>query len=126
VLGVNISFGPYDTLSVNDTPSTGSITVSCDQSPPPTVTVQIGPGTSGTFLPRRLQRAGGGGSLGYYLYADAGISQVWGDGTGGTVAPSNRVFKNAPWVATVYGRIPAGQDVMVGSYSDALTITIQF
>jgi spore coat protein U-like protein len=36
------------------------------------------------------------------------------------------VQKNQPWNATIYGRIPPGQDVRPGSYADTLAITINF
>jgi spore coat protein U-like protein len=62
--------------------------------------------------------------LNYNLFTDAARSAVWGDGTQGTSTLSSKVQRNKPWVATVYGRIPAGQNVPVGLYSDTLTVTI--
>ena len=127
VSGVNIGFGGYDPLSVAPSTSVGSITVTCDQSPPPTVTIQLGPSaTNGGFAPRELRLAGGSDVLNYNLYIDPGGLQVWGDGSPGTAVLTRRVQKNNPWTATVYARIPAAQDVTVGSYADALSITIQF
>ena len=80
-----LSFGPYDPLSPAGATTSGVITVTCDQSPPPIVTVQIGPSAvSGGFFPRRMQRAGGSDTLDYNLYADPGLTAVWGDGTAGT------------------------------------------
>jgi spore coat protein U-like protein len=127
VSGVDVRFGTYDPLAIGATPTTGSITVTCDQAPPPTVTIQIGPSAgTGAFAPRGLRKVGGTEILGYNLYADSNLTQIWGDGTAGTVAPTNRVRKNAPWSPTVYARIPAGQDVSAGAYTDVLSITIQF
>lgn len=127
VSGVDIGFGGYDPLSAAPATSVGSITVTCDQSPPPIVTLQLGPSaTNGSFAPRELRLGGGSDLLSYNLYTDPGGLQVWGDGTAGTTVLTQRVQKNKPWTATVYARMPAGQDVTVGSYVDALSITIQF
>jgi spore coat protein U-like protein len=127
VSGVDVRFGTYDPLSIGATPSTGSITVTCNQSPPPTVTIQIGPSAgTGAFAPRGLRKVGGAELLNYNLYADSNLTQIWGDGTAGTVAPSHRVQKNSPWSPTVYARIPAGQDVSAGAYTDVVSITVQF
>jgi len=127
VSGVDVRFGTYDPLAIGATPSTGSITVTCNQSPAPTVTIQIGPSAgTGSFAPRGLRKVGGTEILSYNLYANSSLTQIWGDGTAGTVAPTNRVQKNSPWSPTVYARIPAGQDVSAGAYTDVLSITIQF
>jgi spore coat protein U-like protein len=54
------------------------------------------------------------------------MSVVWGDGTAGTATVVQpKVMRNKPPAAiTIYGRIPAGQDVSAGAYGDTLTVTI--
>jgi spore coat protein U-like protein len=122
-----LSFGPYDPLSPAGASTSGVITVTCDQAPPPIVTVQIGPSAvSGGFFPRRMQRAGGSDTLDYNLYADPGLTAVWGDGTAGTATQSQRVTKHKPWNITIYGNMPGLQDVAPGDYSDAIGISIIF
>jgi len=50
-----------------------------------------------------------------------------GDGTGGSTRYSP-VFSplSSPVTVTIYGRIPARQNVRVGSYTDSITATINF
>jgi spore coat protein U-like protein len=122
-----LSFGPYDPLSPSGSTTSGVITVSCNQAPPPIVTIQISPSVvSGGFFPRRMQRAGGSETLDYNLYLDPGVTVVWGDGTGGTATQSQRVTKNKPWNVTIYGRMPGLQDVPPGNYGDSIGISIIF
>jgi spore coat protein U-like protein len=121
------SFGLYDTLS--GLPATAAITVSvtCNLTPPPTVTLSISASAvSGGFFPRRMRQDGGADLLAYNLFADPGGISVLGDGSAGTAMLSERVMRNKPWTATIYGRIPPAQDVAAGSYSDTLTLTINF
>ena len=77
--------------------------------------------SSGTT--RRM--AGGTDFLSYELYQDSSRSTVWGSGVaaGETIvtAPSK-----AARTFTVYGRVPAGQDVAAGSYNDTVVATINF
>lgn len=123
----NLSFGVYDGLSGAPATTSAVAVVTCDQSPPPTVALMIGPsGVSGGFFPRRMRRDGGSDTLAYNFFVDPGGASVWGDGTGGTAILSQRVLKNRPWSATIYGSIPAGQDVAAGTYSDLITLTINF
>ena len=123
----SLSFGPYDGLSGSPATTSASAVVTCNEAPPPTVTLELGPSAvSGGFFPRQMRHDGGSDRLAYNFYADPGGAAVWGDGTGGTVTLSARVMKNNPWTATLYGRVPPGQDVAAGSYSDMLTITINF
>jgi len=121
----SVSFGPYDIFSASPTDSTGNITVNCNESPPPYVTVSIGQSpNSGGFNPRKMKLAAGADLLNYNLYTDGTYSSIWGDGTSGTTTLVRRVRRNRPETFIVYGRVPPGQDISVGSYSDILTVTI--
>jgi spore coat protein U-like protein len=126
VSATGVNFGAYDVFVATPSDSTGTVTVSCDQAPPVDVTIAIGPsGTSGGFIPRQMRSASSPDRLGYNLFVNAGRSTVWGDGAAGTSTVFlKNVRKNRPEVATIFGRIPPGQDVSVGSYSDSLTVTI--
>lgn len=122
-----LSFGLYDGLSATPATTSGVATVVCDETPPPIVTLSLGPsGVSGGFFPRRMRHDGGTDTLDYNFYTDTGGTSVFGDGTGGTVTLSQRVGKNKPWSVTVYGRIVPLQDVSAGTYSDAITLTLEF
>jgi spore coat protein U-like protein len=126
VAATGINFGSYDVFVTAPRDSTGSVTVSCDQSPPTDVTVAIGPSaTSGGFNPRMMRHASRPDRLNYHLFTNPSMNVIWGDGTAGTsTVLLPRVKKNKPEIATIYGRILPGQDVSVGSYSDRLTVTI--
>ena len=120
-------FGTYDVLLAGANDIVTSITVGCSFSPPvpADVTISIGPSpNSGGFDPRQMKLSGGSEFINYNLYIDSGRTQIWGDGTGSTFTLTDRVFKRADWVASVYGRIPPGQDVSVGTYNESLTVTI--
>ena len=127
-----VNFGSYDMFSSAPLDSTGSITIDCSIPPPPPnppVDVRIAIGqspNSGSFIPRSMRKISGSDLLNYNLYTNSSRTLVWGDGTGGTsVITLNTVNRNAPpRVMMVYGRIPTGQDVSAGSYSDTLVVTI--
>ena len=126
VTATGVSYGAYDVFSPTPLDSTGSVTVSCDEVPPPHVVIAIGPSAGpGGFSPRQMRHASLPDRLGYNLFTDASRSAVWGDGTGGTQTVVRRVQRNKPpVVTTIYGRVPPGQNVSTGSYSDTLTATI--
>jgi len=128
VVAPDLSFGPYDPLAATASVTTsGTIVVFCNSSPPPTVTVTIGPSvTSGAFFPRRMRHAAGPDVLDYNLYVDPAAAVVWGDGRPGTGVRTDRVFGNKPWILTIYGRMPPGQDVSPGRYADSLSISVMF
>jgi spore coat protein U-like protein len=66
----------------------------------------------------------GRNSLGYNLYISAARNVVWGDGAG--ASSTMIVNKNRTTTLSVFGQIPAGQDVAVGIYTDSITIIINF
>jgi len=129
VTGLN--FGSYDVFSAIPKDSTATINVTCNapsQNPnaPIPVTISLSPGNSGSFAQRQMQRLGGPEGLAYNLFTTPSFSRVWGDGSGDSQVQTNFVTRTTPWNATIYGRIPAGQNVSVGSYSDVIIVTIEW
>lgn len=125
VSAISINFGGYDVFQTVPLDSTGTVTVSCDEVPPPDVTISMGQSpNSGAFIPRAMKLSTGPDLLNYNLYVDSARTSVWGDSTGGTTTLTDKVRRNRPWVATAYGRIFPLQDVGAGAYSDSLSVTI--
>lgn len=114
-----LNFGSYDVFSTSHTDSAGAIDVSCDVATPYTLTLSPG---SGSYNQRAM--VNGIHLLNYNLYSDAAHSLVWGDGSGGTVTVVGNTDTSAQH--TVYGRIPAQQNVHVGSYSDLIVVTVVY
>ncbi len=113
-----VSFGSYDVFSKLHLDGTGIIDVSC--SPSIVYTISLSPGGE-TYVQRQM--ASGGAVLDYNLYTNASRTVVWGDGTGATATVSGSGTSASH---TIYGRIPAGQNKPVGSYSNTITLTLTF
>lgn len=120
-----VVFGAYDRFDSSPVDSTGSITFVCSGvGGSDTVQVSIDRGAAGTFAPRTL--VSGIYALAYNLYLDAARNAVWGDGTGGTATYGPITAVEGSTSITIFGRVPAGQDVAAGAYADTLTVTLQF
>ena len=119
-----VSFGSYDVFSGSPTDSTGQIVYNCNGGSH-AVTIDLSKGNSGNYAQRYMLRSAE--QLNYNLYLDAARTQIWGDATGGTSHYGPTDPPNATDVTvTIYGRIPAGADVSAGSYSDTITVTINY
>lgn len=123
---VAVAFGSYDVFSSSVLTSVGNVNIRCvgigrGTSP---VSVSLNPGNSGNFQPRKM--FSGLETLNYNLYLDPGGSQIWGDGTGGTQMFSATSSNNQTMNLPIFGRMPAGQDVSVGIYTDTIIATINF
>lgn len=118
-----VAFGVYPTFSGVPTDTAGTLRVSCDTT---TLgyTLQLSQGGAGSYSPRRL--SSGGYTLSYNLYTDPLRTLVWGDGSGGTANVTGAFALPGAIDHTVYGRIPAQQNVGTGAYTDAITVTINF
>lgn len=119
-----VTFGIYDVFSSAPTDSTGTIVFSCNGAAH-NVSVSLTKGAAPTFTPRTM--SDGADTLMYNLYMDAARSTIWGDGSGGTqvytdVNPPNSQNVSVP----IYGRVPPGQDVRAGTYTDSVTAIINF
>jgi spore coat protein U-like protein len=115
-----LNFGTYDVFSALNDDITATINVDCANGTPYSIGLSSG---SGTFASRTLTTIGS--ALAYNLYLDPTHLTIWGDGTGGTGTVSGTGI-GANIGTPVYGRIPPGQNVAVGSYSDLITVTVTF
>jgi spore coat protein U-like protein len=120
-----VSFGSYNVFAGSADDGTGQITYRCTGPRPPLVTIHLDKGGSPSFTPRQMRK--GSEALNYNLYLDSTRSTIWGDGTGGTQVYSQANPPNGRnIVLSVFGRIPASQDVSAGTYSATVTATIFF
>lgn len=117
-LGLN--FGNYDVFSTLNDDITGTVSVNCPSSTAYSISLSSG---SGTFASRAM--TSGTNLLYYNLYLDATRLTIWGDGSAGTGTVSG-TGTGAAVGSTVYGRIPWGQNAVVGSYSDSIIVTVTF
>jgi spore coat protein U-like protein len=122
-----INFGNYDVFSGTPLDAIGTITINCSRDVV-WATVTLGQSSYGTFNPRRMKQSGGTDLLDYNIYTDVARTTIFGDGSGGTssVRTKRPPGQPAPWsdIIYMYGRIPPGQDVSAGTYSDTLTATV--
>lgn len=113
-----LAFGNYDVFNSVSTNGTGTINVSCDA--PTNYTIALSAG-QGTFAARTMMN--GRNPLGYNMYSNLSYTTVWGDGSAGTVTVTGIT---ATPTQTVYGRIPAQQNLPIGNYSDNIMMTLSF
>jgi spore coat protein U-like protein len=114
----SLTFSVYDVFSTLSEDITGTITVRCSPAVPYVLSLSTG---GGSYTSRVLEN--GGFTLNYNLYTDAARVTVWGDGSAGT-ATLNGDAEEATY--TVYGRVPARQNVHVGEYTDTLIATVTY
>ena len=120
----SVNFGTYDVFDTQPNDSTGTITLNCNGAAR-NVAIAISHGGSLFYGLRSMNRWFE--LLFYNLYLDASRTVIWGDGSGGSQMeivgnpPNNRSLP-----LTIFARIPPGQDVSAGSYSDTVTVTVQY
>jgi len=128
-----IAFGIYNPLSAVANASTGNLKITCNGSGTGsanvTVNVSLSTGLSGSYATRKM--FSGVHTLNYNIFWSTAYNQIIGDGSGGSFAGSAGPFvvpaggSNLA-TGTLYGRIPASQDVTPGSYSDVVTVTVTY
>jgi spore coat protein U-like protein len=115
---VGLNFGNYDVFTTLDNDITGTINVNCQTSTSYSISLSSG---TGSYTSRTLMSAGN--LLNYNLYLDPTRLTIWGDGSAATGTVSGAGITGS---STVYGRIPARQNAVVGIYADIVTVTVTF
>lgn len=133
ITAVGPAFGLYDPSSATPATTNGSVTATCTWTGGGATTVNLvasySAGNSGAF-PNRFMLSGTE-RLNYNIYFDSTYTTIRGNGTAGTqtgqasvtVNPGNRIRTAT---GTLFGRIPAGQNVVPGNYNDTIIITLTY
>ncbi|BAY20613.1 hypothetical protein NIES2100_03550 [Calothrix sp. NIES-2100] len=118
----SVIFGAYDVFNTTSTTSTGTITYDCSSAnpTPSLITIDLSQGNSAAYDYRELRSTND--AINYNLYLDPGGQFIWGNGTNSQHYTST----NLSGTVTIYGIIPARQNVKVGNYTDSITATLNF
>jgi spore coat protein U-like protein len=123
-----LAFPPYASGTTTPTDTTSTIAVLC--TPGTAFTVGLNPGstTGSAFVERRMQHVtSASATLGYNIYRNAERTEVWADGIGSTFTVSGTGTGLQHVVSfTAYGRMPSGQRVSFGTYTDVITVTLTY
>ena len=120
-----LAFGSYDPVGANAAAAldaSGTFTVACTKGAAG-VTIDLGQG--GNYSSGRRMTFSSS-YLSYQLYSDSNRSAIWGSTSGGSAINVSPPASSAPVTYTVYGRIPPGQDIAAGNYSDTVVMTVNF
>jgi spore coat protein U-like protein len=126
----NLAFGNYDPTSATAVTATGTVTAKCTKGDAVSVGLNQGlnPAPGSTAAVPARQMVLGANLLPYHIYiANVGTTE-WGTGTVGTNEPAAQTSAsvNTALTFTTYGSLPAGADVLAGSYSDTVIATVTF
>jgi spore coat protein U-like protein len=127
-----LAFGVYPANSAAPVASTGTFMVTCTATGSGSATVSgtlsLSTGSSGKFATRTM--LAGTSVLDYNIYVTPAYNLIFGDGTAGTYDLSESGTVTAGQVyqvgGTLYGLIPARQDVAPGSYVDTIVMTVVY
>jgi spore coat protein U domain-containing protein, fimbrial subunit CupE1/2/3/6 len=103
----------------------GALTITATNGLPYTVYLSRGNGFDVTGGKRAMSHDTGEGFLLLYdLFTDPEMTSVWGDGTFGNAAYA--AGTGTEQQIAFYGKVPGGQPVPTGSYSDLVVVTVLF
>jgi spore coat protein U-like protein len=123
-----VAFPNYDPIATHvtnpDDSTAGAVTITCTRGT--AATIGLGLGANALVNQRRMEDVSAATNyINYELYQNVGRTTVWGNAAPNLFTPPVAPDKN-PHSFTVYGRIPAGQDVLAGTYNDTVVATVNF
>lgn len=119
-----LAFPEYDPTSAAPVLATASISVLCTKASE-TYWIGLEDGANAAAAGGQRRMANGAQYLNYDLFSDAGRTVAWRNVShaGGVITSTSAATAN---VKTVYGRIPAGQDVNALTYTDTVRISVNY
>ena len=120
----DLNFGAY--ASNSKTPVQGQTTIQlrCGAGAVAELSLDAGSGPGATTSNRRLEQDSGRSRLDYDLFQDPGRTIHWGNRSG--VDTLEVVATGAQQTVPIYGQIPSGQRALEGTYSDTITLRVQY
>ncbi len=126
VSATDLAFGNYTGTQLD---GTSTVTANCVLLTGYTIALNAGAGTGAAYSTGRKMTGDSNTSatLTYNLYSDLLRTTIWGDGTDSSFTVSGVGLGTAIGVPhTVYGRIPAGENVPAQAYTDTITATLTY
>ena len=124
VTATDLDFGVYLSNSQVPVLAQGSITLLCSAGVAADVALDAGNGPGRNTSRRLMSQETGPDRLAYDLFQDAGRTVHWGDNPGSDTLQV--LMTGVPVTVMVYGQISAGQRARDGTYSDIITVLVQF
>ncbi|HUP47505.1 MAG TPA: spore coat U domain-containing protein [Thermoanaerobaculia bacterium] len=123
---VPVAFGNYDPVAAHAASpldGTGSINVYC--TPGTVATVSLG---DGLYFAAGSRRMSGPPTsfLNYQLYREATRTSIWSTSPNTVSGTSTSRFTPIGGGLVVYGRVPAGQDAIIGMHNDTVQATVNY
>jgi spore coat protein U-like protein len=115
----DLNFGTYAQTGTSGTTQLRAI---C--SPQTTYNIGLNEGTTTGATINQRKMASGTNSLNYQLYTDSARSTIWGNTTGTDTVTG--VGTGLAQDHTVFGAIPATQNIPAGDYGDTITVRIYY
>ena len=120
----DLDFGAYNTASTAPLKGQTTIQLSCAAGAVVELSLDGGTAPGGNTSGRKLSAESGPDRLDYGLYQDAGRTIHWGARSG--VDTLEVLATSVPQSVPVYGEIPARQRARAGTYSDTITVRLQY
>lgn len=119
-----VSFGPITPAATGTAGATGTITSTCSNNVPYTLSINGGVSTDISARTMAGATSGNTDKLAYNLYTDATYTNVWGDGVKGkTVGLTGTGIAQT---STVFGQLSLNQYLKPDTYTDNLTVTLAY
>ena len=121
LIGGTLDFGTYISGQEGALDASGQISfVNCSGE----LTFELDGGMQGNVSNRKMN--GADATLAYQIYKTSARTSIWGTGGDAFVLPLPSGPTPSSGSLTVHGRIPGGQAVPGGSYTDIVNITLTF
>lgn len=118
-----IAFGTYDTIAGAQVTGNGTIQIACTKGTVATLALDNGLNHANASGTQRAMKSGTN-YLNYDIYQDNAFATFWGTAAQAEVEPAAPNATTQTF--TAYGKMPSGQDVPQGSYTDTVGVTVSF